>query len=228
MERDTAKPKTLVLIPTYKESATIYDLVKRCREYGDVCVLDSSPHGDETEAIAKKAGATVKRYPVEVEIAGKISSGFNTAIKGNYDWAITIDAGLSHKPGQVLSDDRYDVVFGSRFFRHKYLYNRKLRRYLISRCAACFFNFIWGTRYRDVTSGYRAYSVPFLRSIDVSDYRSQHFEFHTEMAAKFTACGARVKEVPIQYTYGGSTFKWKYIPLAMKRVLQWRFKKTSK
>jgi len=219
---DTDKFKTVILIPTYNEADNIYELAKRARVFGDVLVLDSSPNRD-TEKEARRAGATVITFPVQVEIAGKLSSGFNRAVKDGYDWAITIDAGGSHELGEVLPDAHYDAVLGTRFAGGS-ISGTVWSRYLISRVAAAVFNALWFTRFRDVTSGHRAFSVEFLRRFDIGNYKSSHFDFHTETASKLMAHRARIKEVPISYKYGTSIFRPKYLFWAFVWLVYWRIK----
>ena len=222
MAGDTDRPKTVVLIPTYNEADNIYELAKKARVFGDVLVLDSSPNRD-TEREACRAGAKVITFPVCVEIAGKLSAGLTHAVKHDYEWAITVDAGGSHEVGEVLPDVHYDAVLGTRFTGGS-VSNRKWSRYLISYLAAAVFNALWSTKFPDVTSGHRAFSVEFLKRFNISDYRSSHFDFHTETASKLMAHNARIKEVPISYTYGTSTFRPKYLFWALVWLAYWRIK----
>ena len=222
MAGDTDKLKTVILIPTYNEADNIYELAKRARVFGDVLVLDSSPNKD-TEKEAHRAGATVVTFPACVGIAGAISSGFNYAIKNHYDWAITIDAGGSHALGDVRPDVSCDAVLGTRFTGGS-ITGKRWSRYLISRTAAAIFNGLWFTKFRDITSGHRAFSVEFLKRFDIGKYKSSHFDFHAETASKLMAHNARVKQAPISYTYGTSRFRPKYLFWAFMWLVYWRIK----
>lgn len=222
MAGDTDKLKTVILIPTHNEADNIYELAKRARVFGDVLVLDNSPNRD-TEEEARRAGAEVITFPACVKIAGQVSAGFSYAVKNDYDWVVTIDAGGSHEVGEVLPDVHYDAVLGVRFTGGS-VSNRKWSRCLISYFAAAVFNALWSTKFSDVTSGHRAFSVEFLRRFNISDYKSSHFDFHTETASKLMAYKARIKEVPISYTYGTSSFRPKYLFWAFVWLAYWRAK----
>jgi len=224
MEGNRPDAKTLIIIPTHKESDNIYNLAKRCLLFGDVIVIDNSPMGDKTEATAKSAGARTIRLPENVKIAGQVSSGLMFAIRHNYDWAITIDAGESHEIGDVLPCPNCDVVLGVRFGYPHLLRNKIPYRYVISRIGTLLFNITWESKLRDVTSGHRAFSVEFLRRFDIGNYKSSHFDFHTETASKLMAYQARIKEVPISYKYGTSTFRPKYLFWAFVWLVYWRTK----
>ncbi|MDD5156304.1 MAG: glycosyltransferase family 2 protein, partial [Candidatus Omnitrophica bacterium] len=83
--------KTCVIIPTYNESPTIADLVKRIRQQGlEVLVVDDGS-GDSTFHIAQDAGARVLKNPVNMGKGVSLIRGFDYALANDFDAVITMD-----------------------------------------------------------------------------------------------------------------------------------------
>jgi len=113
------RPRTAILIPAYREAATIGPVVRAAREHADVIVVDdASP--DETAARAVEAGAIVIRNGSNLGYDGTLNRAFETALEQGYDFAITMDADGEHDPSLIagfkslLTDERVPLVLGVR------------------------------------------------------------------------------------------------------------------
>jgi glycosyltransferase involved in cell wall biosynthesis len=112
-------PRTAVLIPAFREAATIGPVVRAAREHADVIVVDdASP--DETGARAAEAGAIVVRNETNLGYDGSLNRAFEKALELGFDFAITMDADGEHDPSLVagfkslLAEDRVPLVLGVR------------------------------------------------------------------------------------------------------------------
>ncbi len=94
------RPRITILIPAFREAATIGTVVRAAREYADVIVIDdASP--DETGARAAEAGAIVVRNEANLGYDGTLNRAFEEAIERGFDFAITMDADGEHNPALV-------------------------------------------------------------------------------------------------------------------------------
>lgn len=113
------RPRTAILIPAYREAATISPVVRAAREHADVIVVDdASP--DETAARAAEAGAIVIRNECNLGYDGTLNRAFETALEQGYDFAITMDADGEHDPSLIagfkslLVEEHVPLVLGVR------------------------------------------------------------------------------------------------------------------
>jgi len=112
--------KIVAVIPSYNESATIGDVVRRIKEIvAEVVVVDDCST-DDTSAKASAAGARVLQHARNLGYDGSINDGFAEAARLGADVIVTCDADGQHRAedlravcGPILRDDA-DVVIGQR------------------------------------------------------------------------------------------------------------------
>src|SRR5688572_32348334 len=103
--------KTLVVMPTYNEAATIAEMLRRIRASAtheiDVLVVDdNSPDGtaDLAEALAAELGGiAVLRRPGKAGLGSAYREGVKMGLARGYAALVEMDADLSHDPS-VLGD----------------------------------------------------------------------------------------------------------------------------
>lgn len=146
-----------VLIPAWNEDATVGDVVRRIREVGffDVIVIDDAST-DQTAVRAAAAGARVLSLAVNLGAWGATQTGIRFALEKGYSQVITMDADGQHLPSTIpdllvpIGDGYADMVIGSCPGRGSQA--RKM--------AWRFFRGMTGLEIEDLTSGFRAYSLP--------------------------------------------------------------------
>lgn len=111
-----------VVVPAYNEATTIGHVVGELRAaFRNVLVIDDGS-GDETRAIARAAGATVIRHPLNVGQGAALETGLEYVRRrpGN-SWAVTFDADGQHRVQDAVAmlgrarSEGLDVVLASRF-----------------------------------------------------------------------------------------------------------------
>jgi glycosyltransferase involved in cell wall biosynthesis len=154
--------KCLVIIPAYNEEKNIYNVISSLKTTNpdvDVVVVNDGSR-DNTHREAVKAGARVIDLSQNLGIGGAVQTGYIYALYKGYDAAIQIDGDGQHDPKdldkllRVLSEDKVDMVIGSRFAGESNYTPSIFRKvgisyfsYLVSR--------ICRISYYDTTSGYR-------------------------------------------------------------------------
>lgn len=191
----------LVIIPALDEQATVERVVTSVRtELGaDVLVVDDGSK-DDTDAIARAAGAWVVSHPFNLGVGAALRTGFRFAVASNYEAAVQIDADGQHDARSaadllepLLAGDA-DLVIGSRFsngYEAGFLRGRgmKMLAWLVSRRV--------GVHLTDTTSGFRAFSRATLE-LFADAYPSLYLSDTVEAVLLADSMGLRIVERPAQ------------------------------
>jgi dolichol-phosphate mannosyltransferase len=225
----------LVITPTYQEADNIERFIAAVREVLPAAAIlvvdDDSPDG--TADLAERAGVQVLRRSAKLGLGSAYREALGLAVdmpfEGPDGAVVHMDADLSHDPLRIPSmldalSRGADVVVGSRYVLGGDTVNWPVHRRLLSR---------WGNRYtasalslpiHDVTSGFRAYTIDALKSIDAPATRSEGYAFLTELLMRCDDRGLRIEEVPISFVdraYGQSKMSGRIIAESMLRVTAW-------
>ena len=204
------KLRCLIGVATYNERENLPVLIEQIRATHpaiDVLVVDdSSPDGTGSwcreQAAVDKHLKWIQR-PRKSGLGSAVWRIFRFAIDQHYDWLITMDADLSHNPSQLArllqAMPAADVVIGSRYVEGATIANWPLHRRWASRLTNQLVRFLLGLRARDCSSGYRAYRVGILSTLDEASLVSNGYAFYEEVLWRLQRQGARLTEVPITF-----------------------------
>ena len=229
--------KTLVVLPTYNESATVAEVLRRIRASAthtiDVLVVDdNSPDGtaDIAQALADELGGIdVLRRPRKSGLGSAYREGFKVGLARGYEALVEMDADLSHDPS-VLADllaeieAGADLVIGTRYMPGGSIPDWSWHRRAISRIGNLYARWMLGLDARDATSGYRAYHRRALERVNLTAVRADGYGFQIEMAYKVLHGGAVLAEVPIAFhdrTHGSSKMSSRIVVEALVLVTWW-------
>jgi glycosyltransferase involved in cell wall biosynthesis len=208
------------LVPAYNEAATIVDVLDAVWAIGYdsqiVVIDDGSTDGTADLAERWRAGKEEDVLVVRQENRGK-GAAIRAGIP-HVDGEIVViqDADLEYDPADVpalvdpIRRGSADVVFGSRLSG-----GRPQRAYLFwhlvgNRFLSLVTNVLYNTTLSDMETGYKAFRVDVLRSLDL---RHDDFGIEPEITAKVCKRKLRVYEVPVAYygrTYGeGKKITWR-------------------
>jgi dolichol-phosphate mannosyltransferase len=203
----------IVIIPTYKESENIEELVKTISSQSipfDILIIDdNSPDG--TATIVKNLQNSFSNLHL-IERPGKLGlgtayiTGFKWALDGNYDYIYEMDADFSHDPADLVrlynacKNGSADVAIGSRYISGVNVINWPLSRVLMSYLASVYVRIVTGMKIMDTTAGFKCYKREVIENIKPFHIRSVGYAFQIEM--KFTAwkLGYKIVEIPIIFT----------------------------
>jgi glycosyltransferase involved in cell wall biosynthesis len=229
--------KLSVIIPAYNEEGTIEAVVRRVQaaDIGplekEIIVVDDGSQ-DGTLDILK--GLSGIRYLAHQRNAGKgaaLSTGFQAATG---DILLIQDADLEYDPEdyraviQPIVDGRSEVVMGSRFLLERPVFLGKRRspylaHYLGNLLIVRITNLLYRRRFTDYEGCYKAFARNALASVRVG---AQGFEYDNELICKLMRTGARIVEVPIQYsprTYEhGKKITWRHGLIILWTIIKWR------
>src|SRR3989440_6496075 len=161
--------KTLVVLPTYNESATIAEVLRRIRAGAtdtiDILVVDdNSPDGtaDLAEALAGELGGIeVLRRPHKAGLGSAYREGFKVGLAEGYQALVEMDADLSHDPsvlGDLLAelDGGADPAIGPRYMPGGRIPDWPWHRRAVSRAGNPFAPGVLGLSPPDATSRHPA------------------------------------------------------------------------
>lgn len=201
-----------IIIPTYNESGTILEILKKVKKENgkiynfEVIVVDDGSI-DDTEELLKE---NVNLYDSYLKLNS--NQGKGAAVKkglsvSNGEYILFQDADLEYNPSDysnilnVVKEYNPDVVIGSRFKNNEftkvlYFWNKIGNKFLTT-----FFNLLFNTTFTDIYSCYFLYKKELVNS---KNLRTKGFSQQAEILSKAIRKGKSFYEVPI--SYNGRTF----------------------
>ena len=192
------QPTIAVILPCYNEGGTIAGVVAAFRHYlpsATIYVYDNNS-SDDTVVEAKRARAVVRHEVLQGKgfVVRRALSEVNADVYVLADGDGTYDASSAPKLVRRLWSEHLDMVVGVRnhtdgeAYRTGHLVGNKLFTFIIK--------WLFGAGFRDVFSGYRALSRPFVKSFPSV---ASGFEIETEMSVHALQLGLPTAEVVTTY-----------------------------
>lgn len=181
------RSRNLVIIPAYNEEKTIGTVVKNCKNFADVLVVNDNSK-DSTAATATEAGAVVLDKKINEGYTKALESGFSKALELGYDYVVTIDADGQHEANLVknyfdmLHQESLDLVLGVR------PHPARVSEYFF--CYYVRFRF----RAKDILCGMKGYNLALYKKIGFFDSIES---IGTELAFRYLKAGAKWKQIPV-------------------------------
>ena len=195
--------KSLIVIPAYNEAGRIGRVVAGVRaavpEVPVLVVDDGS--SDETAAVARRAGARVVSLPFNLGAGVAAQTGYKLAVREGYDCVAQLDGDGQHEPADlpallaVIERREADVAIGSRFLgaaEYRPGFARRIGMELFGLLAWL----VTGTRFSDVTSGFRALSGDVVRFVATEWYPTDYAD--ADVLITLRRAGFRLTEVPVR------------------------------
>ncbi len=221
-----------ILVVAYNAESTLRRVLERIppeimHKVEEIFVFDDASQDrtvevghDYKQALGDKL--SIFRNPVNLMYGGNQRRGYQYAIERGLDIVVLLHGDGQYAP-EVMQDlltpleqDTADMVMGSRMLvpgaaRRG---NMPLYKFVGNRILTTIQNVLAGTRFSEFHSGYRAYSVHALRTIDL-DHLTTNWHFDTQIILRFLKGGYRVREVPIPTYYGDEISHVNGVPYAL-------------
>lgn len=235
--------KVGISIPVANEESTIKEFLTNLLEEIDTLHYDFSIYivmdnftKDGTFDVVNKMSEThniIKTVFYEAS-AGVVScylKGFKCALEEECDFVIEMDSGGSHPPSKIrdilyaLDQEHYDVVLMSRFMEGGNIDNVPWYRIIVSKGGTLLANLWLGMNLTDGTSGFEGFRADVLKSFNLDAFISKGGIYQTEM--KYYCSGYKTKEIPFNYKGSTSTFKFKWLFIAIKTLFKIKYNKRN-
>jgi glycosyltransferase involved in cell wall biosynthesis len=191
-------PRIAVLIPCYNEEVAIQATVAGFREAlpeATIYVYDNNSK-DQTIARAREAGAVVRQEPLQGKgnVVRRMFSDIDADVYLMTDGDTTYDPAAARKMIDLLVAGNLDMVVGKRVHKEAEAY--RAGHVLGNRMLTGFLARLFGQRFTDILSGYRAFSRRFVKSFPAL---SQGFETETELTVHALTLNLPIAEVESTY-----------------------------
>jgi len=198
----TSAGRFAVLIPVYNHAAGIVSVIERVLALNlPVWVVDDGSTDGTAEGLVRFGEVTVLRHEENRGKGEAILTGFS-AMAGNVDWAVTLDADGQHDPADVpvliraIPAGKRPIVIG----RREGMIGDDVP--WTSRFGRKFSNF-WvraagGPVLSDTQSGLRIYPLPEAMRLGV---RARRFQFEVEILVRARWQGIPIVEAPVHVSY---------------------------
>ncbi|HEX7248240.1 MAG TPA: apolipoprotein N-acyltransferase [Actinomycetota bacterium] len=230
--------RTLVILPTYDERATVEQVLRGARKAPlDVDLLvvdDSSPDGTAQvvrDVMSAEPHIRLVQRPARSGLASAYLDGFRLALDEGYDLIVEMDSDLSHDPAELprLLDAAVagaDLVVGSRYVPGGSVSNWSRARVALSRAGNLYARLMLGVPVHDATSGFRVYRRALLAGLMGDPIVSEGYGFQIELVMRSWRRGATIVEVPITFRereHGHSKISRRIVVEALWLVTRWGF-----
>ena len=227
--------RTLVIIPTYNEAASLEPLVTSLRAHAadaDILIVDdASPDGtgEIADRLAQDPAIHVLHRPGKAGLGVAYCAGFAWGLaRPEYNWFVEMDADGSHRPAELrrLRNAAYaaDLVIGSRWVRGGRVLDWPWTRRLISKIGTAYARMMLGLPVRDATAGYRVLSRSALEAAALETVSSHGYCFQIDMTRRIRDAGLPIVEVPVTFVerqHGASKMTTGIVVEALWRVTVW-------
>ena len=203
-----------VVIPLANEEDTFDKFTSRLIETLDSIVQKSTVYmvidnvsKDNTLQLCKELSARDSRFvtvwaPENRNVVDAYIRGYKEALKGNFDYIIEMDGGLSHDPHALPMfirnlNEGHNCVYGSRFINGGSIFDSNWKRSVLSRGGTILSNLLLGTGMKDMTSGYMGFHAEVARKFVEYGLLSKAHFYQTEV--RYLLRKERSIEVPIHY-----------------------------
>ena len=189
--------KKLVIIPAYNEAAsiinTVNDIKLNAPGFDYIIINDGSK--DNTAKVCAENGINHLNLSMNLGIGGAVQTGYMYAYRNQYDIAVQFDGDGQHDAAfldimcKEITEEKCDLVVGSRFIEKEGFQSSGLRRFAI-RYFTFLIEILTGSKITDPTSGLRMCNSKIIEKFAM-EYPKDYPEPETTVSVlkdKFKVC----------------------------------------
>ncbi len=195
--------RVLILIPCHNESESIghlLDEIEAMHKELDILVINDGSTDSSSEVIRSYQHVELINLPYNTGIGATVQTGFQWALKNNYDAVIRLDGDGQHPPADIpghldaLLHDKADLIIGSRFIKsHEIGYTSTFSRRMGIYYLRGLLKLLTGQMIYDPTSGFISCNRK------VIEWFAEYYPYdypEPEAIQRIIQCGGRVIEIP--------------------------------
>lgn len=192
--------KIAVLIPCYNEEITIAKVIrdfKKALPEATIYVYDNNS-SDRTAEIAAKEGAIVRSEYMQGKgnVIRRMFREVEASVYVMTDGDDTYPAEFAPEMVKKVAEHQADMVVGDRLSSTYFEENKRPFHNTGNALVRWSINWLFQTEIKDIMTGYRAFSYPFVKTLPVL---SKGFEIETEMSIHAADKNLQVENVIIEY-----------------------------
>lgn len=209
------KPAIAVIIPAYRVSGQILDLIARIGpEVASIVVVDDAcpeKSGDRVVAYCQDPRVKVVFHSQNQGVGGAVLTGYQEAMRAGADILVKLDGDGQMNPTLIplfigpISAGRADYTKGNRFYRLESLASMPPLRILGNAALSLMAKLSTGYySLFDPTNGYTAIHANVLRALPLNKIARRYF-FETDLLFRISTVRAVVVDVPMDSRYADET-----------------------
>jgi glycosyltransferase involved in cell wall biosynthesis len=191
----------LVVIPAFNEERTIAKVLVGVKPFAGRIIVCDDGSTDTTAAIARAMGVDLIQMERNVGKGESLRRLMKEAARYSPAVVVTIDADDQHDPSEIpkvaslVLQGEADLVIGARSMKFP---DMPMDRIMGNRVLDAVTSVGSGIQIRDSQSGFRAYSLKAIQSIQ---FRGDRMTIESQTLMDAADLGLRIKEVPISARY---------------------------
>jgi glycosyltransferase involved in cell wall biosynthesis len=200
-----------IIMPAYNAESTLSKTFGQIPEnFADYIIIINDGSKDKTERIAKSLEAIVISHNINKGYGAALKTGFLKALELGSDIVVVLHSDNQYDPSlvklmaSIIAENNADVVMASRMLDKKVFRSMPFYRYLANKILTLFQNVMFGRRFSEYQTGYRAYNSNVIKSISIQN-NSDSFVFDNELLAQILFKNFKVKEIPCPAKYNEET-----------------------
>jgi glycosyltransferase involved in cell wall biosynthesis len=197
--------RILTALPVYNEERHVARVLSRVLEYADnILVVDDGSTDETVREVRKFPSVEWVSHPVNRGYGAGLVTAFDYAREHGYDILVTIDCDGQHEPSLIPGlaaslGNNWDMVSGSRYLE-AFDGNSAppVERRQINATITAELNEMLGLSLTDAFCGFKAYRVPALDDLSISDFG---YAMPLQVWVQAVAHRWRISEFPVPLVY---------------------------
>jgi len=213
----------MYIIPTNSDWAVVVPMANEEKEFapfiealthvldqlksGKVYLITDKVSKDKTPELCNLLASQDFRFvhvwaPNNKNVTEAYLKGYWEALNGNHQLILEMDAGLSHDPNQIphliaALEKGNECAFGSRFMKGNSHMESNFMRYFLSKGGTILANFLLGTRFKDMTSGFQGFRQEVVAVFVTYKFHSIAHFYQSEL--RYLLRKRKYIEIPVSY-----------------------------
>ncbi|MDT8452661.1 MAG: glycosyltransferase family 2 protein [Gammaproteobacteria bacterium] len=193
-----------VIIPSYNEEATIYDIATRALAFSSLVIVIDDGSTDHTIANLQDLPVILIKNEVNQGKAATLWRGIQAARQHNLKYIVSLDGDGQHAPEDIprlLAESEIkpgNIIIGARLADKSAI---PAKRYYANRVANFWLAWAAGYPISDSQSGFRVYPNKLFDDLEISISKRNSFVFESEILIKAAQRGIECVAVSIPAVY---------------------------